>query len=1753
MTTEKSFVIRLGVKDADAAAAALRAFGAEGAAALRKIEDAARKAKGAASAQREYADSVGATRQQLQQLQPQLNDIFTQLASGQSVFTVLVQQGPQITQIFGGLRQTFAAIPASIKAVALPLAAVGAAFALYERHASSVREFDRTVKLMGGTLGQTASQMSALAEASAEAGRVSVAAARAMANEYAKVAKVGPETMSRLVTITKDYATLTGQDAAEATKELAGLLKDPAKGADELASRFNLLSGVMLDHIRRLTESGRAAEAQRVLVEALGQRVKGAAEETSIWARAWDAVARGASNAADAVGKAINRAVNGPSLEERIAAAEEVLRARRKDQRRFGGVLSTKAAENAEAELVALREEQRERSRFAATQGIAAANNAASRAAVDLATKYDGLGTTIRGTESELAKLRRGLGPGMGDAAKSGEQAVERLQNRLDDLRKVPAGLDLETYKRQQQADLEKRYAGRFDAASQREKAAEAERISLLGTATTTAERNAQAEAARTGVIASQTAAVAQSAAQTDLATRGASALAQAWQTSAAATIEAEARQQALNEAMTQAVDVQARTRQLVAERAAQEAAALSQSVAVMEQDVAAQRRIAEAAAQGTAARLEAERQAQVAKATSTALAAAQAAEAQGAVELAKQLRDLAARYDDLSKAGSDAAKLDTLNRLVETQDAARRRLGQRATLIGAPEDVRAVAEAQAEIVEGLRAQGIEYEKLSEAEKARYDLAVRTAGENAKRTEDIKRQESAWATLTGSLEKAFDRLGDSLVDVFVSGKGEAVNFGNVVKGILSSIAADLLKMAVAAPLKNVLFGTNSPTLFDLPIFGGTGGSGGAVAGAPAGGSSLMGNMSNWAVNKAGTWLLDKVWTGSYGESLWNSAASWLGLGGSGAAAVTGGMGAGGSYLAGQTVNGFIVGGEAGGIAASGGAGAASGSGAGAAGGGAGLGAMGGVGLGSAGLGYAWGGYWGTKANSKAVGALHGAGAGALYGTMMLPGIGTVIGAVVGAIAGMLGTQKKATQYGGAWVRFDDKGEVIDRGQGAENGVDDNALRQRVDNIKTLLDAFTGSTGLTRPKELWIGTEYHEEKGHVTVLNGWEKGRVEVSKSEDPQQIAVDVLKHLEKAGSLSGNADVLTAIRNSKSTTAEEFAKDLDVAKSFRPWFDAMKTGGDAVASQVREMFKEAEELGKQAKEQVVEFRDRIVALGIATKEELTPALRNSVEAMLGLGKDAEALHGLAAVTKQVELNFASFKPVLTELGYTAAEQADLLTRVTRNAVEEYDRQVADVVRRGNNLINQAANSNFTLTGSDVLSNLGYDPAKFPKFVEGLDAFLSKAEAGRATLADLTAAQAEINQRLRNGRISAEDYGQILQYLVEVYSRGADTLAQAAQQAEQSIAQTWAQVLQNARQTAQALVDTFKAAGESLASARASLLVDKNLSPLTGEARRTEAMRQLFEAANAAKGSDAAAAAKAMEKLPALSQAALEASRDYYVSSAQYFADFETVSGILASTESVAERQARLAAETVIKLDRLIGTTSDGLSDLEAALRDTLAKGDFRDYGSGGRGAVNRLIAAALPGYSGGFAAGEFEAWARTKVPAGASLGSNPDLNAMLVALGANPVFGDGKGTWGIPFHNMAADDPRRIAARELARLYGFTPAFADGGLHTGGLRLVGERGPELEVTGPARYFSAEQTVGMLRAANDPHGGNVVPLPRASGDPETRALLREIRDRLDAVIRISAAAGDGTHRGLSDVADATRGVLRATTEAAARR
>lgn len=64
-------------------------------------------------------------------------------------------------------------------------------------------------------------------------------------------------------------------------------------------------------------------------------------------------------------------------------------------------------------------------------------------------------------------------------------------------------------------------------------------------------------------------------------------------------------------------------------------------------------------------------------------------------------------------------------------------------------------------------------------------------------------------------------------------------------------------------------------------------------------------------------------------------------------------------------------------------------------------------------------------------------------------------------------------------------------------------------------------------------------------------------------------------------------------------------------------------------------------------------------------------------------------------------------------------------------------------------------------------------------------------------------------------------------------------------------------------------------------------------------------------------------------------------------------------------------------------------------------------------------------------------------------------------------------------------------------------PGFASGGFHSGGAAIVGEKGPELMVTGPSRIYNASQTAAML-------GG-------AGSTEELRALRNDFAGMMDAL------------------------------------
>jgi hypothetical protein len=306
----------------------------------------------------------------------------------------------------------------------------------------------------------------------------------------------------------------------------------------------------------------------------------------------------------------------------------------------------------------------------------------------------------------------------------------------------------------------------------------------------------------------------------------------------------------------------------------------------------------------------------------------------------------------------------------------------------------------------------------------------------------------------------------------------------------------------------------------------------------------------------------------------------------------------------------------------------------------------------------------------------------------------------------------------------------------------------------------------------------------------------------------------------------------------------------------------------------------------------------------------------------------------------------------------------------------------------------------------------------------------------------------------------------------------------------------------------------SLRDFRQGLLLGP-LTTLSPEARLAEARSRFDDVSRRAQLGDV----DAIAELQGSSQSLLEASRGYYASSEEYFADFQRVQQVLQNTESLAQRQAQIATEQLDAMRQqvealgLLNTNILSLADAIAAFVAAGAAANAPPLAVGGPGGVvNGQSIGAQVG------AGNFDLAGR----ASAYLAANPDVAS---AIAGGNLFG-----------GLSPDE----AAIAHFSMFGINEgrAFARGGMHGGGLRLVGEEGPELEVTGPARIFSAQQTRDMLRG-----GGN---------SAEVVQELRELRTLTRSLIQIVAASGDGNLKGLAAVEARLDGIERkARLEAAA--
>ncbi|HBQ1905256.1 TPA: phage tail tape measure protein [Klebsiella pneumoniae] len=208
--------------------------------------------------------SIGQYNNAMRMLTAQLTDVATQLAGGQSPWLILLQQGGQVKDSFGGLIPTFRGLLGAVSPLAVGVAALTAAGAgigyIFYQGTSTLSDFNKTLTLSGNTAGLTTDRMLALAKSGQQAGLTfdqTTDSLTALIN-----AGVGAGArFDELSQSVAKFSTVSGIPIEKVAEAFGKLTNDPTSGLIAMAQQFHNVTAEQIDYVAQLQRSGDEAAA----------------------------------------------------------------------------------------------------------------------------------------------------------------------------------------------------------------------------------------------------------------------------------------------------------------------------------------------------------------------------------------------------------------------------------------------------------------------------------------------------------------------------------------------------------------------------------------------------------------------------------------------------------------------------------------------------------------------------------------------------------------------------------------------------------------------------------------------------------------------------------------------------------------------------------------------------------------------------------------------------------------------------------------------------------------------------------------------------------------------------------------------------------------------------------------------------------------------------------------------------------------------------------------------------------------------------------------------------------------------------------------------------------------------------------------------------------------------------------------------------------------------------------------------------
>ncbi|MCW7314589.1 phage tail tape measure protein [Escherichia coli] len=215
--------------------------------------------------------SVGQYKAAMRTLPAQFTDIATQLAGGQNPWLILLQQGGQVKDSFGGMIPMFRGLAGAITlpmvgVTSLAVATGALAYAWYQGD-STLSAFNKTLVLSGNQSGLTADRMLTLSRAGQAAGLTFNQASESLA-ALVNVGVRGGEQFDAINQSVARFASASGVEVDKVAEAFGKLTTDPTSGLMAMARQFHNVTAEQIAYVAQLQRSGDEAGALQAANEA---------------------------------------------------------------------------------------------------------------------------------------------------------------------------------------------------------------------------------------------------------------------------------------------------------------------------------------------------------------------------------------------------------------------------------------------------------------------------------------------------------------------------------------------------------------------------------------------------------------------------------------------------------------------------------------------------------------------------------------------------------------------------------------------------------------------------------------------------------------------------------------------------------------------------------------------------------------------------------------------------------------------------------------------------------------------------------------------------------------------------------------------------------------------------------------------------------------------------------------------------------------------------------------------------------------------------------------------------------------------------------------------------------------------------------------------------------------------------------------------------------------------------------------------